>query len=89
MTSPYRPEGPYIHPRTILPELPSVVVTGATLQAILNGRQVQLPDFSDAPRVKVFAATEGQDVLVAICERVAGPTFKPVTVLYRPGELKL
>ena len=82
----YKPKGPYIHPRTILQQMPSVTATPAQLNAILNGRQVQLPDLSNAPRVKVFA---GQDILVAICERIAGPTFKPIKVLYRPEELKL
>lgn len=61
-----------------------MTATPEQLAAILNGRKVRLPDFSDARRVKVFA---DQDTLVAICERIAGPLFKPVTVLFRPGEL--
>lgn len=84
MTSPYQPEGPYIHPRTILKNMPCVTATPEQLRAIAHGRNVQLADLSDAKRVKVYA---GQDKLVAICERVAGPTFHPITVLYNATEL--
>ncbi len=66
------------HPRTLLPELPSATVDLWTAGRMRNGMQVNLPEFSDAPLVKVFA---GQRELVAIGKRVAGTLFQPMTVL--------
>ena len=43
-----------------------------------NGAQANLPEFSQAPMVKVFA---GQRELVAIAKRIAGTLFQPVVVL--------
>jgi hypothetical protein len=84
MTTPYKPEGPYVHPRSILSWMPSVTISEQQLRAILNGRNVHLPDLSDAKMVKAFF---GQETLVAICERVAGPTFHPLKVLYNVNDL--
>src|SRR5580700_6812246 len=42
------------HPRTLLPELPSVTVDEQTAGRLKNGMTVNLPDFSSAPLVKVF-----------------------------------
>lgn len=78
-------DSPYIHPRKFLTHMPCVTATPQQLWAILHGQKVHLPDFSDAKLVKVF---QGQDTLVAICERIAGPLFRPHTVLYRPDEIK-
>jgi tRNA pseudouridine55 synthase len=67
-----------LHPRTLLPELPSVTADAATLARLRNGMQINLPEFSRAPYVKVFAS---QAELAAIAKRVAGTLFQPDTVL--------
>ena len=67
-----------IHPRSLLPEMPAVSGDEQTLGRLHNGGQVNLPEFSGAPLVKVFA---GQRDLVAIVRRVAGTLFQPVVVL--------
>jgi tRNA pseudouridine55 synthase len=66
------------HPREILPELPAVTADAKTAGRLRNGMQVNLPDFSRAPLVKIF---EGQRNLIAIGRRVAGTLFQPVTVI--------
>ena len=66
------------HPRTLLPEMPCVTVDDQLAGRLRNGMQVNLPDFSQAPLVKVFTApTE----LLAIGRRVAGTLIQPVVVL--------
>ncbi len=70
---------PYLHPRLVLPAMPSVTATREALSAICVGRAVNLPDFSSALRIKVFA---DQQTLVAVCSRVAGCLFRPRVVLY-------
>jgi tRNA pseudouridine55 synthase len=67
-----------VHPRTILPEMPPVSADAESLGRLRNGAQVNLPEFSDAPLVKVF---EGQSDLVAIAKRVAGTLFQPIVVM--------
>jgi tRNA pseudouridine55 synthase len=67
-----------IHPRTLLPEMPSVTADAQSLGRMRNGSQANLPEFSTAPLVKVFA---GQRDLVAIARRVAGTLFQPVVVM--------
>jgi len=64
-----------IHPRTLLPEMPAVTGDEQTLGRLRNGAQANLPEFSRAPLVKVFA---GQRELVGIARRVAGTLFQPV-----------
>ncbi|MBT9330653.1 tRNA pseudouridine(55) synthase TruB [Paracidobacterium acidisoli] len=66
------------HPRTLLPEIPPVAGDEQTLGRLRNGMQVNLPEFSGAPLVKIF---EGQRELVAIGRRVAGTLFQPNVVL--------
>jgi tRNA pseudouridine55 synthase len=66
------------HPRTLLPEMPAVTADEQTVGRIRNGMQVNLPEYSDAPLVKIFA---GQRELVAIGKRVAGTLFQPAVVL--------
>ncbi|MFZ0663756.1 MAG: tRNA pseudouridine(55) synthase TruB [Acidobacteriaceae bacterium] len=66
------------HPRTLLPEVPSVTADEQTAGRLRNGMQVNLPEFSDAALVKVFV---GQRELVAIGKRVAGTLFQPMVVL--------
>lgn len=66
------------HPRTLLPEMPCVTVKEETAGRIRNGMQVNLPEFSQAPLVKVFTTpTE----LFAIVKRVAGTLMQPIVVM--------
>ena len=67
-----------IHPRSLLTEMPSVSGDDFTLGRLRNGAQSNLPEFSSAPLVKVFA---GQRELVGIARRVAGTLFQPVVVM--------
>jgi len=67
-----------IHPRSLLPEMPSVTGDAMALGRLRNGAQANLPEFSQAPLVKVFA---GQRELVGIAKRVAGTLFQPVAVM--------
>jgi len=67
-----------VHPRRLLPEMPAVTADEATLGRLRNGMQVNLPEYSGAERVKIFA---GQRELVGIGKRVAGTLFQPVVVL--------
>ncbi|HTB97725.1 MAG TPA: tRNA pseudouridine(55) synthase TruB [Terracidiphilus sp.] len=66
-----------IHPRSLLPEMPSVVADERALGRLRNGAQANLPEFSQATLVKVFAS---QRELVGIAKRVAGTLFQPVAV---------
>ena len=66
------------HPRTLLPELPCVTVDEQVAGRLRNGMQVNLPEFSNAPLVKVFSSpTE----LIAIARRVAGTLMQPFVVI--------
>src|SRR6266550_8700932 len=67
-----------IHPRKLLPQLPSVTANEETAAHIRNGRAVNLPELSRARQVKVFC---GQRELLAIATRVAGTLFHPEIVL--------
>jgi tRNA pseudouridine55 synthase len=67
-----------VHPRSLLPEMPAVTGDAMALGRMRNGGQANLPEFSSAPLVKVFA---GQRELVGIAKRVAGTLFQPVVVL--------
>ncbi|WP_109488860.1 tRNA pseudouridine(55) synthase TruB [Occallatibacter savannae] len=67
-----------IHPRSFLTEMPSVSGDDYVLGQLRNGAQANLPEFSQAPMVKVFA---GQRELVGIAKRVAGTLFQPVVVM--------
>ena len=66
------------HPRTLLPEMPAVTADELSVGRIRNGMQVNLPEYSGAPLVKIFA---GQRELVAVGRRVAGTLFQPAVVL--------
>jgi tRNA pseudouridine55 synthase len=67
-----------VHPRKLLPQLPSVTANEETAAHIRNGRAVNLPELSRARQVKVFS---GQRELIAIATRVAGTLFHPNIVL--------
>ena len=67
-----------VHPRSLLPEMPAVTGDAMALGRLRNGAQANLPEFSGAAMVKVFA---GQRELVGIAKRVAGTLFQPVVVM--------
>ncbi len=67
-----------IHPRLLLPEMPSVTGDARALGRLRNGAQANLPEFSAASLVKVFAS---QRELVGIARRVAGTLFQPIAVM--------
>ena len=67
-----------VHPRKLLPAIPCVTANDEQAALIRCGRSVNLPDFSQAPQVKVFY---GQRELIAIATRIAGTLFHPGIVL--------
>jgi tRNA pseudouridine55 synthase len=67
-----------VHPRALLPEMPAVTADQQALGRLRNGAQANLPEFSDAALVKVFA---GQRDLAGIAKRIAGTLFQPVVVM--------
>ncbi len=67
-----------VHPRALLPEMPAVTGDGQALGRLRNGAQANLPEFSAAPLVKVFA---GPRELLGVARRVAGTLFQPVVVM--------
>jgi tRNA pseudouridine55 synthase len=66
------------HPRTILQEMPSVTVDERMAGRLRNGMQVNLPEFSQAPLVKVFTSPTD---LLAITHRIAGTLMQPIVVM--------
>jgi tRNA pseudouridine55 synthase len=64
----------FVHPRKLVPELPSVTANEESAALIRSGRAVNLPEMSRAPQVKVFY---GQRDLIAIATRIAGTLFHP------------
>ncbi len=71
-------EAACVHPRLLLPEMPSVTGDAAALGRLRNGAQANLPEFSTASLVKVFS---GPRELAGIAKRVAGTLFQPVVVM--------
>jgi tRNA pseudouridine55 synthase len=67
-----------VHPRRVLPHIPSVTATDEAVGKIRHGRAVNLPEMSRSQWVKVFA---GQSELVCLASRVAGTLFHPKVVL--------
>ena len=61
-----------VHPRQLLPSMPSVTASDEIASRIRHGRSVNLPELSRAREVKVFY---GQGELIAISTRVAGTLF--------------
>jgi tRNA pseudouridine55 synthase len=73
----------FVHPRKLVPQLPSVTATDEAVAMIRNGRAVNLPEMSRSPLIKVFA---GQRELVAIATRIAGTLFHAGIVLTTPAD---
>jgi tRNA pseudouridine55 synthase len=71
-------EARLLHPRSLLPEMPSVMVDEQTAGKIRNGMQVNVPEFSAASLVKVFA---GPRELLCVAKRVAGTLVQPTVVM--------
>ncbi len=67
-----------VHPRRLLPQLPSVTAHEEQAAKIRSGRTVNLPEMSRARLVKVFS---GQADLICIAQRIAGTLFHPKIVL--------
>jgi len=67
-----------VYPRALLPEMPAVTADLMALGRLRNGAQANLPEFSQAPLVKIFA---GPRELAGIARRVAGTLFQPVVVM--------
>lgn len=67
-----------VHPRSLLPQMPAVTADAHSLARLRNGAQANLPEFSQAPLVRVFAS---QWELAGIARRVAGTLFQPVLVM--------
>jgi tRNA pseudouridine55 synthase len=67
-----------VHPRNLLPQMPAVTAGAQTIGRMRNGMQANLPEFSAAPLVKVFAS---QRDLFAVASRVAGTLFQPMVVM--------
>jgi tRNA pseudouridine55 synthase len=68
----------FLHPRKLLPQIPSVTANEDQIALIRHGRAVNLAEMSKSQYVKVFA---GQTELIAIAARVAGTLFHPKIVL--------
>jgi tRNA pseudouridine55 synthase len=66
------------HPRTLLPEMPSVTVDEQAAGRLRNGMQVNLPEYSGAALVKVFT---GPAELLGIAKRIAGTLMQPIVVV--------
>jgi tRNA pseudouridine55 synthase len=75
-------ESLFVHPRKLVPLLPSVTATEENAALIRSGRAVNLPEMSRAPQVKVFY---GQRDLIAIATRIAGTLFHPRIVFTGEG----
>jgi tRNA pseudouridine55 synthase len=72
----------FIHPRTLLPQFPSVTADEPTAARIRHGLSVNLPELSRARHIKVF---HGQSDLIAIAARIAGTLFHPKIVFPADG----
>jgi tRNA pseudouridine55 synthase len=66
------------HPRAMLMEMPSVTVDDQAAGRLRNGMQINLPEFSNAPLIKVFT---GPRELLGIVRRIAGTLTQPIVVL--------
>lgn len=76
----------FVHPRRLLPGMPSVTATDDVAALVRSGRAVNLPDFSRVKQVKVFY---GQSELITIATRVAGTLFHPGIVFAAESERKV
>ena len=66
------------HPRTVLQDLPAVTVDDLLAMRLRNGMQINLPEYSSAPLVRVFT---GPTELLGVARRIAGTLMHPFVVL--------
>ena len=66
-----------VHPRKLLPNMPSVTASEEIASRIRHGQSVNVPELSRAPEVKVFY---GQRELICIATRIAGTLVHPKIV---------
>jgi tRNA pseudouridine55 synthase len=66
-----------VHPRKLLPSMPSVTASEDIASRIRHGQAVNVPELSRAPEVKVFY---GQRELICIATRIAGTLVHPKIV---------
>jgi tRNA pseudouridine55 synthase len=62
------------HARTVLPGMPAVTADEGSQNKLRNGMAVNLPEFSDAPLVRIF---KDRNELLGIGRRVAGTLIQP------------
>lgn len=62
------------HPRSVLPQMPAVTADEGSQTRLRNGMAVNLPEFSDAPLVRIFS---GSRELLGVGRRVAGTLIQP------------
>ena len=62
------------HARTVLPAMPAVTADEGSQNKLRNGMAVNLPEFSDAPLVRIF---KDRNELLGIGRRVAGTLIQP------------
>lgn len=67
-----------VHPRRLLEAMPAVTVNEDIAGRLRNGMQVNVPEFSGAPMVRIFT---GPTELFAIGKRIAGTLMQPAVVL--------
>ena len=67
-----------VHPRRLLESLPAVTVNDDIAGRLRNGMQVNVPEFSEAPLVRIFT---GPTELFAVAKRIAGTLMQPTVVL--------
>ena len=67
-----------VHPRRLLEAMPAVTVTEDVAGRLRNGMQVNVPEFSEAPLVRIFT---GPAELFAVGKRIAGTLVQPIVVL--------
>jgi len=77
-STPEQIEARTLHARSLLPEMPSVTIDAETAGRIRNGMQVNVPEFSSAPLIKIFT---GPRDLLAIARRIAGSLVQPIVVM--------
>lgn len=76
--TPEKIEGCLVHPRLLLPAMPSVTLDEFAAGRIRNGMQTNVPEFTRAPLLKLFT---GERELLGIARRVAGTLVQPTVVL--------
>ena len=67
-----------VHPRWLLERMPAVTVNEEIAGRLRNGMQVNVPEFSDAPLLRIFT---GPAELFAVAKRIAGTLVQPTVVL--------